>query len=79
MHTCQPVSPKVQHPLRNEHWGTSQMVHWLRIPLPVQGTQIPGLGRPHMSRGNYACAPGLLSLCSRALELQLLKTRSCAL
>ena len=39
MHTCQPITPKVQGTLRNEHWGTSLVVQWLRIPLPVQGVQ----------------------------------------
>ena len=34
---------------------------------------IPGPGRSHMSRSNKACAPQLLSLCSRACEPQLLK------
>ena len=33
----------------------------------------PGPGRSHMPRSNYACAPQLLSLCSRAFEPQLLK------
>ena len=33
---------------------------------------IPGLERSHMPRNNKACAPELLSLCSRAWEPQLL-------
>ena len=33
---------------------------------------IPGLGRFHMPQSNKACAPQLLSLCSRAQEPQLL-------
>ena len=33
----------------------------------------PGLGRSHMPRSNLARAPQLLSLCSRARELQLLR------
>ena len=33
----------------------------------------PGPGRSHMLRSNSACAPQLLSLCSRAREPQLLK------
>ena len=33
---------------------------------------IPDPGRSHMPRGNQACAPNLLSLYSRAQELQLL-------
>ena len=32
---------------------------------------IPGPGRFHLSRGNEACEPRLLSPCSRAHELQL--------
>ena len=42
---------------------------------------IPGPGRPHMPQSNWACAPQLLSLCSRARGLQLLKPlhrRPCA-
>ena len=34
---------------------------------------IPGLGRSHLPQSNRACAPQLLSLCSRAQDLQLLK------
>ena len=34
---------------------------------------ILGLGRFHMTQNNSACAPQLLSLCSRAQDLQLLK------
>ena len=34
---------------------------------------IPGLGRFHMLQSNQARVPQLLSLCSRACELQLLK------
>ena len=34
---------------------------------------IPGLGRSYMPQGNSAWMPPLLSLCSRAQELQLLK------
>ena len=33
----------------------------------------PGPGRSHMPWSSYACAPQLLSLCSRAHEPQLLK------
>ena len=33
----------------------------------------PGPGRSHIPQSNYACAPQLLSLCSRAREPQLLK------
>ena len=33
----------------------------------------PGPGRSHVPRSNKARAPQLLSLCSRACELQLLK------
>ena len=34
---------------------------------------IPGLGRLHMPWSNQVCVPQLLSLCSGARELQLLK------
>ena len=36
---------------------------------------IPGLERSHMLRSNKASGPQLLSLCSRAQELQLLSPR----
>ena len=36
----------------------------------------PGPGRSHMPRSNYARAPQLLSLCSRACEPQLLSLRA---
>ena len=36
---------------------------------------IPGQGRSHRLRDNCAHAPQLLSLCSRAWELQLLKPK----
>ena len=39
-------------------------------------SSIPGLERLHMHRGKEACAPKLLSLCSRAHVLQLLKPGS---
>ena len=38
---------------------------------------VPGRGRSHMPSGNSACAPQLLSLCSRALEPQLLLEHTC--
>ena len=46
--------------------GTSLVVWWLRICLPVQGdtVSIPGLARSHMLWNSWACAPQLLSLCS---------------
>ena len=50
-------------------WGTSLVVQWLRISLPVQGTRVRSLVgelRSHLPRGNYVRAPQLLSL--RALE-----------
>ena len=34
---------------------------------------IPGLGRVHVSQGNAVCEPQLLSPCSRAPELRVLK------
>ena len=51
------------------------MMQWIRIHLPVQGHMgsIPGLGRFPMSRGNKVPGPQLLSPCSRACELYLLK------
>ena len=36
---------------------------------------IPGLGRFHMQRSTHARVPQLLSLCSRAHKLQLLKSK----
>ena len=36
----------------------------------------PGLGRSHMPRRNWAHAPQLLSLCSRACKPQLLSPRA---
>ena len=36
----------------------------------------PGPGRAHMLQSNQACAPQLLSLCSRACEPQLLSPRA---
>ena len=38
---------------------------------------IPDLGRSHMLRSKLARVPQLLNLCSRALELQLLKPMCC--
>ena len=38
----------------------------------------PGPGRSHMPQSNQACAPQLLSLCSRAREPQLLSPRATA-
>ena len=40
---------------------------------------IPGLGRFHVPLSNKACVPQLLSLCSRAWELQLLSSRAAAI
>ena len=42
--------------------GTSLVVQWLRIWLPVQGTWVQSLVlelRSHMPQGNYACVPQL--------------------
>ena len=46
--------------------GTSLVAQWLRIYLPMQGTQVRFLVQedPH-ARSNQACVPQLLSLCSR--------------
>ena len=67
--------------------GTSLVVHWLRIllagfpggsvvknpPANAEDTgSIPGLGRSHMPQSSLAHAPQLLTLASRAWELQLL-------
>ena len=41
--------------------------------LPANAALIPDPGRSHMPRSNEAHEPQLLSLCSRAQELQLLK------
>ena len=60
---------------------TSLVIQWLRICLPMQGTWIPNQERCHMSQGNKSCTLQLLSLCSRACKLQLLKLmcpRDCA-
>ena len=50
------------------------MVQWLRIRLPMQGTWVRALVQEdsHMPQSNWARAPQLLTLRSRALELQLL-------
>ena len=48
------------------------MAQWLRILLPMQGTQVQALVREDPCRG----APQLLSLCSRAREPQLLRLRA---
>ena len=52
---------------------------WLsgvRIHLPMQETGlIPGLGRSHMPQSNEARGLQLLSLCSKALLLQLLQPK----
>ena len=52
-------------------WGTSLVAQWLRIRLPMQGTQIWSLVQedPTCRRTHV---PQLLSLCSRAHEPQLL-------
>ena len=53
--------------------GTSLVVQWLRIHFPMQDTQVQSLVgelRSHMPVGNQARVPYLLSLCSRAQELQ---------
>ena len=50
------------------------MVQWLRVPPANAGDTglIPGPGISHMPQSNYARAPQLLSLCSRARVPQLL-------
>ena len=47
--------------------GTSLVVQWLRIRLPMQGMRVRSLVRElrsHMPRGNEACVPQLVSLCA---------------
>ena len=56
---------------KNESPGTSLVVQWLRICLPMQGTQVRSLVgelRSHMPRGNEARAPQLLSPCATTRE-----------
>ena len=51
-------------PTKGGQTGTSLVVQWLRICLPMQGDtdSIPGLGlRAHMSQSNEALAPQLES------------------
>ena len=58
--------------------GTSLVVQWLRICLPVQGTRVQSLVQedPTCHGATKARAPQLLSLCSRAHEPQLLSPRA---
>ena len=58
--------------------GTSLVVCWLRICLPVQGdtVSIPGLARSHMLWSSWACAPQLLSLCSTTSRATATRTPS---
>ena len=63
--------------------GTSLVVQWLRILLPIQGTQVQFLvwEDPTCSPGTWAPVPQLLSLHSGAHVLQPLKpscSRACA-
>ena len=55
--------------------GTSLVVQWLRIHLPMQGTQVQSLAwkDPADCRATKPRAPQLLSLRSRARMPQLLK------
>ena len=47
------------------------------LPANAEDTGlVPGLGRSHMPLGIKACAPQLLSPCSRVHERQLLKLSS---
>ena len=70
LHVCAAVSwsPSWQADKSEAISGTSLVVQWLRILLPMQGTWVsmPGPGRFHMPLGNKAHAPQLQSLCSRA-------------
>ena len=58
--------------------GTSLVVQWLRIRLPMQGTRVRSLVRedPTCCRATKPVHPQLLSLCSRAREPQLLSPRA---
>ena len=53
---------------------TSLVVQWIRICLPMEGTQVQSLARkiPHATEQLSPCARVLLSLCSRTQEPQLL-------
>ena len=53
--------------LKKKSWGFpgGSVVKNLPVNAEDMGS-IPGLGRLHMPRSNEACAPQLLSLCSRA-------------
>ena len=56
---CQPLRVKYCE------WGTSLVVLWLRIHLPMQGTQVRSVVeelRSHTPRGHWALTPQLLSL-----------------
>lgn len=62
-------SPFTQQYLFQEQTdGTSSVVQWRRVHLPMQGTQVrpPGPGRSHMLRGSKAGASQLRPACSRA-------------
>ena len=56
--------------------GTSLVVQWLRIRLPMQETWIQSLvrGKFYMPQSNYAYGAQLLSPCSRACKLKLLSS-----
>ena len=58
--------------------GTSLVAQWLRIRLPMQGTQVRALVQedPTCRGATKARAPQLLSLRSRACEPQLLSPRA---
>ena len=58
--------------------GTSLVVQWLRIRLPMQGTRVRALVRegPTCRGATKPRAPQLLSLCSRARRPQLLSPRA---
>ena len=53
--------------------GASLVVQWLRVCLAMQGMQAASLVRG-IPRATGPCAPQLLSLHSRVLEPQLLKS-----
>ena len=66
---------RMKRVLKTETRGISLVVQWLRIRLPMQGTQARALVRedPTCHGATKVRAPQLLSLRSRAREPQLLK------
>ena len=66
-------------PYKKVTWGASLVAQWLRICLPMQGTQVQSLlweGRSHILRGSQACGPQLLKPACPILKLALCNNRS---